>query len=514
MKDKKWTISGILARKKKPRSINSWLMRSFILFTLLMLGSLWLLETVFLQPIYKWTKISQIQGTASSISSHLFSDDLDSRLESAVSEQQLCAMVIDSYGRVISSADTLPGCSIHRLNSLGLFTLYACATESGGSFLLEVGSNNQEDGHLHRYSAFSAGVIPVIFGKESIISVTVVSDTAGHERILLLNSVVSPVDTTVQTIRYLLIGVTVVMLLVGVLISLFLSRRIAHPIVEINHSSKGLVRGEYSPYTGSICREIQELNQTLIQVSQDLNQVEQLRRDLLANISHDLRTPLTLISGYAEVMRDLPGENTPENVQIIIDEANHLTELVNDLLDLSKLQAGVVTIQREPFCITELIQETLSRYNKMMENRGYQLTLQADQQVWVEADRTRISQVVYNLINNAIHYTGKTLDVHLRQTVSEGSVRIDVIDSGEGIPADKLALVWDRYYKLDKVHKRSAVGTGLGLSIVRSVLELHHAEYGVESEVGKGSDFWFKLPVIPPPLQTEKSDAGKYNLYR
>lgn len=481
-------------------------MRAFILFTLLMLGSLWLLETVFLQPIYKSIKISQIQGTAASISSHLFSDDLDSRLESAVSEQQLCAMVIDSSGRVISSADTLPGCSIHRMGSLGLFMLYACASESGGSFLLEVGSKDQDNSRFHD-TPFSSRVIPIIFGKESIINVTIKSDDSGYERILLLNSVVSPVDTTVQTIRYLLIGVTVVMLLVGVLISLFLSRRIAHPIVEINHSSKGLVQGEYTPCSGSVCREIQELNETLVQVSHDLNQVEQLRRDLLANISHDLRTPLTLISGYAEVMRDLPGENTPENVQIIIDEANHLTELVNDLLDLSKLQAGVVTIQREPFCLTELIRETLARYNKMMESKGFKLTLEADQSVWVEADRTRISQVVYNLINNAIHYTGKTLNVHLRQTVADGSVRIDVIDCGEGIPADKLALVWDRYYKLDKVHKRSAVGTGLGLSIVRSVLELHHAEYGVNSEVGKGSDFWFKLPVIPTPLK----DSGETN---
>lgn len=500
MKDKKKRV-----RAKPARSINSWLMRAFTLFTLLMLGSLWLLETVFLQPIYKWTKISQIQATAASISSHLFSDDLDSRLESAVAEQQLCAMVIDSSGRVISSADTLPGCSIHRMNSLGLFMLYACASESGGSYLLEVGSREWEENYP-RDNPFSSRVIPVIFGKESIINVTICSDASGYERILLLNSVVSPVDTTVQTIRYLLIAVTVVMLLVGMLMALFLARRIAHPIVEINHSSKALVRGEYAPYPGSACREIGELNETLVQVSHDLQQVEQLRRDLLANISHDLRTPLTLISGYAEVMRDLPGENTPENVQIIIDEANHLTELVNDLLDLSKLQAGVVTIQREPFCLTELIQETLSRYNKMIESKGFRLTLQADEKVWVEADRTRISQVVYNLINNAIHYTGKTLDVQLRQTVADGQVRIDVIDSGEGIPADKLALVWDRYYKLDKVHKRSAVGTGLGLSIVRSVLELHHAEYGVESEVGKGSDFWFRLPVIPTPLE---GDTGR-----
>ncbi len=494
-------LKKAFSRTRRPRSVHSWLARAFILFTLLMLGTLWLLETVFLQPIYKAIKTSQIQDTAYMLSDELFGDDIDEKLKSTTSGQQLCAMVLDSYGRVIASSDTLPNCSIHRMNSLGLFYLYASASEAGGKYLLEVGSEDSWQQHrLDNYSVFH-DAIPVIFGKESIIYVVLQTDSSGNQRMLLLNSIVSPVNTTVQTIRMVLISVTVVMLLVSFVISAFLSRRIANPIAEVSRASKGLVHGEYEPYNGYACREIADLNQTLIQVSRDLNQVEQLRRDLLANISHDLRTPLTLISGYAEVMRDLPGENTPENVQVIIDEANHLTELVNDLLDLSKLQAGVVTLQPEPLCITELIRQTLSRYNKMVESKGYILTLDAGEDVWVEADRTRISQVIYNLINNAIHYTGKTLDVHLRQTVENNIVKIEVIDHGEGIPSDKLSLVWDRYYKLDKVHKRSAVGTGLGLSIVKSVLDLHHAQYGVESTVGKGSDFWFALPVIAPPKE-------------
>ena len=488
------------------RSVRNWLIRAFILFTLLMLITLWFLETVFLEPIYKSIKTSQIKETAASLSGYLFSDDIESRLDSDTSDQQLCAMVIDSYGQVLASSDTLPDCSIHRMNSLGLFYLYASAVQSDGTYLLEVGAEDHDGNQFSSGFFFRpsfAEMIPVIHGKESIIYVVLRTDKDGNERMLLLNSIVSPVNTTVQTIRFVLVSVTLVMLLVSVVISIFLSKKIADPIAEVSRASKGLVKGEYLPYQGKACREIDDLNRTLIQVRADLGQVEQLRRDLLANISHDLRTPLTLISGYAEVMRDLPGENTPENVQIIIDEANHLTELVNDLLDLSKLQAGVVTLQPELFCITSLVRQTLVRYNKMVENKGYTLTLSADADYWVEADRTRISQVVYNLINNAIHYTGKTLDVHLCQTFENGEVKIEVIDCGEGIPADKLPLVWDRYYKLDKVHKRSAVGTGLGLSIVRSVLELHHAHYGVESEVGKGSDFWFALPTVPPPENSE-----------
>src|SRR5699024_10462505 len=161
-------------------------------------------------------------------------------------------------------------------------------------------------------------------------------------------------------------------------------------------------QGNYTPYDGPACREIKELDGTMQQVCQELGQVEQLRRDLIANVSHDLRTPLTLITGYAEVMRDLPGENTPENVQIIIDEANHLTELVNELVDLSKLQAGTVNIQPERFNLTGLIRETIGRFSKMTAFQGYKLSLEAGADAWVEADRTRITQVVYNLLGNAL----------------------------------------------------------------------------------------------------------------
>ena len=485
---------------RRPLSIRSWLNRSFIIFTLAMLVILWVLQTVFLDTIYKAITTSQIKEIGAEISAQMFSDDLPETLDSIVSEQQLCAMVVDSHGRLVSSADTLPQCSIHRMSSLGLFYLYAAASQNGGSYLMQVGGDADSWEQSGRWGNPAPVGIPVIINKESIIYVRIVENAGGQERILLLNSVVTPLNATVQTIRYVLVAVTAVMLVIGACISAFLSRRIANPVIRINRSARELPQGNYTPYDGPACREIKELDGTMQQVCQELGQVEQLRRDLIANVSHDLRTPLTLITGYAEVMRDLPGENTPENVQIIIDEANHLTELVNDLLDLSKLQAGTVTIQPERFNLTGLIRETIGRFSKMTAFQGYKLSLEAGADAWVEADRTRITQVVYNLLGNALHYAGDSREILVRQTVEAGEVKVEVIDHGEGIPADKLPLVWDRYYKIDRVHRRSAVGTGLGLSIVRSVLELHHARYGVESEVGKGSDFWFALPAIPAQL--------------
>ena len=221
-----------------------------------------------------------------------------------------------------------------------------------------------------------------------------------------------------------------------------------------------------------------------------------MRRDLLANVSHDLRTPLTMIKGYGEVMRDLPGENTPENVQIIIDEAERLTSLVNDLLDLSKLESGVVPLEKASFNLTESIRLILHRYDKLAD---YSFPFAYEEDVWVNADELKISQVVYNLVNNAITYSGADKTITLRQTLREGKVRVSVTDTGEGIPPDKLQDIWERYYKVDKEHKRAQMGSGLGLSIVKNILDMHGGAYGVESQLGQGSTFWFELPLSPSP---------------
>ncbi|MEG2417949.1 MAG: HAMP domain-containing sensor histidine kinase, partial [Eubacterium sp.] len=211
--------------------------------------------------------------------------------------------------------------------------------------------------------------------------------------------------------------------------------------------------------------------------------------------SHDLRTPLTMITGYAEVIRDLPGENTPENVQIIIDEANRLAALVNDVLDISKLRAGVQDLDVEIFCLTDTIRQIMKRYTKLTEQDGYSIIFEADSEVYVQGDELKITQVIYNLVNNAIHYTGTDKRVVIRQTISEARVRIAVTDTGEGIAEDQLPYVWDRYYKIDKNHQLASVGTGLGLSIVKNILTLHGMPFGVSSTLNEGSTFWFEMGI-------------------
>ena len=331
---------------------------------------------------------------------------------------------------------------------------------------------------------------------ESIIYVDVLtSDNTAC--VLMVNTVLTPVSATVDTLRIQMIWITVVMIILSLLIALVISKKVSRSMIRVNNAAKKLAKGDFNvSFDGKDYREIAELSETLNQAATDLGKNEKLQKELIANVSHDLRTPLTMIIAYSEVMRDLPGENTLENVQVVIDEAKRLTNLVNDMLDISKLQAGALEMKLSEFNLTDRIQKVLERYNKLKEQDGYRIDFEYQEEVYVCADEFKIFQVIYNLINNAINYTGSDKRVLVRQLVKEQIVRIEVIDSGEGISEENLPYVWDRYYKVDKTHKRAVMGTGLGLSIVKNILELHHAEYGVESILSAGSKFWFELPVI------------------
>jgi signal transduction histidine kinase len=314
----------------------------------------------------------------------------------------------------------------------------------------------------------------------------------------MLNSELEPLNATVQTLKTQFWVIAFILLWGALFLALLISRNISAPIKKMNRAAKRLARGRYdADFSAGGYKEVVELSKSLTHASEQLARTDRLQKELIANISHDLRTPLTMIIGYSEVMRDLPGENTPENVQVIIDETERLAQLVNDLLDLSKLQAGSRTLKWEIFNLTELVEATMLRYEKLTEKAGYRVEFESDASVDIRADRTMLLQVIYNLINNAINYTGDDKLVRVTQKLSEDGtrVRVSVTDSGVGIAPDQIPLIWDRYYKIDKVHRRAMIGTGLGLSIVKQILEAHRTTYGVESKLGEGSTFWFEMRV-------------------
>ena len=314
---------------------------------------------------------------------------------------------------------------------------------------------------------------------------------------MLFNSELAPLSATTYTLRVQLLFITVILVIASIILALILSSHISRPIRKMSAEASKLALGEYNVnFDGGNCTETVNLSSALNGAANELSKLDKMQKDLIANVSHDLRTPLTMIAGYTEAMRDLPGEANAENLQIVIDETKRLTALVNDMMEVSKYQGGKQIIHPAVFNFTNVVRTTLERYAKLREKDGYTITFEADRDVNVNADEGRILQVIYNLINNAVNYTGEDKTVVIRQSVSDGKVTLEVTDTGCGIPEDQLPLVWERYYKVHDFHKRENMGTGLGLSIVKSILLLHGAQFGVRSTVGVGSTFWFTLDTV------------------
>lgn len=454
---------------RKRTGIRSQMAVGFGIFALATVALLWVFQIFLLTPFYQAIKTNEAGRISRQVIRGLEGESLDSVAYDLCARTGASIFVSDELGRTYVS---------YKYNF----------KES-----LVYGLSRRELAQLFEEVNLMGGEYNRIFGSRLLLYAVTVRTPMGSHRLVVVETEITPLESTVMTLTVQLLCLTLILLPLGIVLAVAIPRRIAKPITEINETAKRLGGGDYSVrFEGRGSREVGELADTLNFAADELSKTDGLRRELLANVSHDLRTPLTMIKGYAEVMRDLPGENTPENVQTIIDEAGRLNDLVNDLLDLSRLEAGVLPLEKERFNLTGSIREILARYDKLAD---FRFPFEPEEDVYILADQLKISQVVYNLVNNAVNYAGEDKTVSLGQEVLGDQVRISVTDTGEGIPADKLQDIWDRYYKVDREHRRAQVGTGLGLSIVKNVLDLHGGSYGVISELGKGSTFWFQLPI-------------------
>ena len=492
------------AKGRSPRGIRSRVMLYLVGFVAFVLALLWLFQIVWLDEFYRWDKTRQIKNAASAVAQNVDSEQVDRLIDHFAARSDVCILLLDEMGRTVHSSEDTRDCLIHRMSSRD--RAYWCAqAPEDGSLLTELFNVSVMDNMPFAPHQFRGNVPELRTNThQSLLCVARVTMSDGTQGYLMLNTLITPLDTTVETLRIQLIAITVVVVMGAVLLAWLIARRVTRPIIQVNDAARQLARGRYeAPGDDRTYREIAELNATLTAAAQELSQVEHLQHELIANISHDLRTPLTMIGGYAEVMRDIPGEANPENMQIIIDETNRLTSLVSELLDFSKLQTGHVQMENAVFDLTGAVSEIVQRVSRMTESSGYILRFEPQEHVHVRADEKRIAQVVYNLLGNALTYTGADRTVDILQTVAADSVRIAIRDTGKGIPPEELPLIWNRYYRARESHKRAVIGSGLGLSIVQSILEKHGAKYGVDSTLGEGTTFWFELPVVPEPDDNE-----------
>ncbi len=491
-------ISAAVSRENKRHvGIRAKLIAALVIFSALILVAIWVLQIKLLSYFYEQEKFSELEDAYLEICSYIGQENFAEKLQSTAEKRAICIRVFTvsaSLAKEVADANVGADCMIHHLSPTLLADLYDHARENDGvydkrmefdqDFVEEQGEDFYLPGIHHPANTVNAICVRLF-------------ETGGNEYFVLLDCELTPVSATVNTLQVQFLWTAFFLFCAALIFALVLSRVIATPLTAITQKASKLAAGNYTAdFEGQGYREVEELAETLNFAAREIGATDHLQKELIANISHDLRTPLTMIKGYSEIMRDLPGENNAENAQIIIDETTRLSELVSDLLDLSKLQAGTKKPELEVFDLSALARDTMVRYETLIRHNGYRILFDTEGEAPVCADRGMILQVIYNLINNAVNYTGESLRVCVNITVKEGSVRLSVADDGEGIAPDMIDSIWDRYYRVDKVHNRAVIGTGLGLSIVKGILEAHGALYGVDSAVGVGSVFWFELPLV------------------
>lgn len=481
------TVSAKISKMKKGTShtlsIRTKMTVIIAMFTAVILAVIWLLFVVFLDGFYKQTKYHEIQNCVKTVETHINDDvsDLSDIIAELCQKTNSSILVIRTTGTASESISFIKPRDILS-NSFAVSAIIDNAKEAGGV------SSYTFDSSSSAFDSRSGTENSMLYAKIT------------NGSVILINAQLTPVDATTTTIMRLLVIVSVLFITAAVIVGLIISKTLSVPLTKLTATAEKIGTPEYKKLQGDPgCRETAELNETLSKASVELQKVDDLRRELVANVSHDLRTPLTMISGYGEMMRDIPGENNAENIQIIIDEAEHLNRLVNDLLSLSKLESGMDGLNIEEFNVTCSLSALIARYSTMRAVEGYTIDFEYGGEYVIKGDELKLMQVFYNLINNAINYTGDSKRVLIKQTeVNDGGkpyLRFDIIDDGDGILPENLPYIWDRYYKENRAHKRAGVGTGLGLSIVKKIVEQHGGKYGVISEPGRGADFYIMLCI-------------------
>ena len=458
---------------KKLTSLKWEIGKYLIIFCILTASIVFLFQIVLLQPMYEANKIKSIETVGSFVEKFIEDERLDEFVDYMQSQSDTCIMVYQS-----SSSGGMQG----SIGNRGCMISSITNSERAKFVTKAIGSKNHS--YLARVTNNSSdfGVDGDQGNNFDTIVYTKIVNAADYSSIIMVSGNITPLNATTETLASQMRYIALFMIVAVAILTLLMYRHIAKPIIGITTNAKQLPQGKYTidPKTNRY-KEAADLNNTLVQAANDIQKADKAKRDLISNVSHDLRTPLTMIGGYGEMMIDLPEEKTDENIQVIVDETKRLNALVNDLLDMSRLQDGRIVLHKEVFDISALLKTQLQKYDVYRMQEGYTIESELLDAIYVNADKIRIEQVINNFLNNAVNYGGEAKHIIVREIKKENVVRIEVQDFGEGIDPEDLDNIWDRYYKVDKEHVRVANGSGIGLNIVKQLLELHGVPYGVKS---------------------------------
>ena len=440
------------------------------IFSLFILVFLFFFQVIFIDTFYEWTKTRTIKNLSKDILVTERDTSLYDKLDRVSYKENVCIELTNSNGENLYSSNG-NNC---RLRSKTIKRNFI--------------NSNKESKTYNLVNNFTR--------EKSIMSATKLSNNL----YIFISTSLIPLDSTINIIEQQLIVVSIVVLLLSIVVAYFISKRLSDPITKISKAAKLISKGKLKTKfeTTSDIKELVDLTNALNDMKDELSKTEELQKDLMANVSHDLKTPLTMIKAYAELILDIninDKEKCKNNLNIIIEEVNRLNTLVNDILNLTKVESNLEKLEKSEFDLIKLIKRIVKQHNIYVIKDGYNIEFIHDniKELVIDADKKKIEQVIYNLLNNALNYTGEDKKVIIKVVEDDKDYTIMVIDSGKGIDKKELDHIFDRYYRSKKNHKRYVYGTGLGLSIVKNILLLHNFDYGVTSKKNKGTTFYFKI---------------------
>ncbi len=389
--------------------------------------------------------------------------------------------------------------------------IVAPAGDIGDMFLPDDPEAQFED-ITERLEGYQSGTSVVYRSRSDLNAAVMVATTSGTYYIVVSYSMVGLQSVISSTMLYLLI-VGIIVLIIGLIVAYFISQKVTRGVQELSTSARRLAKGDYTAsFTNADYEELAELSATLNEMRDEVKKSSDFQKEILANVTHDLKTPITMIKAYASMIQDFSGDDPVKrnkHLQVIIDESDRLTGLINDVLDVSKVSSNLDNMNPKVFNLTEFLYSIINKFSYLQETQGYNIMVDIDPDQYTRADTEKIGQVIYNLVGNAANYTGedKTIYISLKSNMEGTRIHFSVRDTGKGIAKDEIDSIWDRYYRSKKDHVRPVKGTGLGLNICKIILNNHKFDFGVESELGKGSTFWVDFPSVPAEsIETAKKE--------
>lgn len=486
-------------------------------------ATIWLLQVVYLEDYYLRNKQTEFQGIVQTVTDMIDSQGIISSkdaLYDLASQHMLCIEISDKRGKMIVKYEGLNyNCYVHKnVNRRRQFLALAQQNPNNKIMATVDGANSVKEFFIcaaagKALAEETEGTLEVLFITDTdapspdmgIPQFNAISDSGDY--IVLVSIALAPVREASLAIRNQFLVVSAIILAIAMLIAAWLSRGLTRNIIKIKNAASEVARGNLEvDVTVKSNDEMGDLSKSFGEMTKEIGKVNLLQKELVANISHDIRTPLTMIKGYAETIKDITGDDKEarsRQLDIIIGESNRLSTLVNDVMDLSLMQAGQSPLKIQDFDLVPKISDILSRFELLEQTRGFEFVLDSEGDYRVSADPVRIEQVLYNLINNAVNHIGEQKRITVSVARDNGEIKVSVEDTGVGIAQEDLPLIWDRYYKPYKNTERKSVGTGLGLSIVKAILTNHKSSFGVTSTIGVGSNFWFTLKEAPKKEDTD-----------